>query len=734
MARRSRGSLSLASDLRGAGEGDELPTKVWRDDLEQVPASTRRAAAYALRLLQASRESFDTVVGNEEGTAAAWKIVAPLLTPKALGAVPTGEDSETDRYHYQVRILKHLPPHLLPRLTSVDGDAPTHPSVRALVQLLDLNAAEAAVLDYLEKRPTVAGFLSFLQSCGSMESLDNFARLVAALNVDATALRDAILPKSTLRQTRLIESNRHVWNCRSDIDDLVVGGDGLGEILMAAPGTAEELANLLIEPAPVPVLSLADFPHQRAAGARLTRVLSEAARTRASGVNALLYGPSGTGKTEFAHALARAAGLTLYRVRTADEDGDGLNRSGRFTAFLIAQRVLAARPDALILFDEAEDVFGDEDSGLLRLFGGGRRRGREKGWTNRLLEHNVVPAIWVTNDVETMDEAFLRRFLLPVEFPIPPRSVRRRIADTHLDEFALPDTVLDELAGDDRLAPAQFGAARRLLELHGKGTRGDAAEPVIREGVAAIRRLLHGSGLPVARRSPTAFDVAFVNIGGGISAGSLMIALARLGRGRLCFYGPPGTGKTEFAHALADHLGRELVAKQASDLASKYVGETESNIAGLFRSIDPERSILLLDEVDTFLRDRRQAERSWEVSQVNELLQQLERYQGIFIAATNLMGGLDPAALRRFDFKLQFRPLNAAQRLALFAREALGDIELAANLPAALREPLLKLDALTAGDFANVCRQRELLGEDLTPADFIRRLAQECRWKAAVAA
>jgi hypothetical protein len=107
---------------------------------------------------------------------------------------------------------------------------------------------------------------------------------------------------------------------------------------------------------------------------------------------------------------------------------------------------------------------------------------------------------------------------------------------------------------------------------------------------------------------------------------------------------------------LADALGRELVVKTTSDLVSKYVGETERNLAALFTGLDAERSVLFLDEVDSLLRDRREARHSWETTQVNELLQQMERFPGIFIAATNLMDGLDAAALRRFDFKLHFRP------------------------------------------------------------------------------
>ena len=68
--------------------------------------------------------------------------------------------------------------------------------------------------------------------------------------------------------------------------------------------------------------------------------------------------------------------------------------------------------------------------------------------------------------------------------------------------------------------------------------------------------------------------------------------------------------------------------------------------------------MLLLDEADSFLRSRRMAERHYEVSEVNEMLQGMERFGGLFICTTNLFEDLDEAALRRFTFKLRFHVLD----------------------------------------------------------------------------
>jgi SpoVK/Ycf46/Vps4 family AAA+-type ATPase len=135
-------------------------------------------------------------------------------------------------------------------------------------------------------------------------------------------------------------------------------------------------------------------------------------------------------------------------------------------------------------------------------------------------------------------------------------------------------------------------------------------------------------------------------------------ALKARGHGTLCFYGAPGTGKTALAEHIAKAVGRPLIIKQASDLMSKYVGETEQNMAAMFKEAEAEKAVLLLDEADSFLQDRRGAQRTYEVTEVNEMLQGMERFNGVFVCTTNLLDRLDQAALRRFTFKIKFKPLT----------------------------------------------------------------------------
>ena len=166
--------------------------------------------------------------------------------------------------------------------------------------------------------------------------------------------------------------------------------------------------------------------------------------------------------------------------------------------------------------------------------------------------------------------------------------------------------------------------------------------------------------------------------------------------------------------------------RQASDLSSKFVGETEQNMAKMFADAEAEEAVLLLDEADSFLRSRRRAERSYEVTEVNEMLQGMERFGGIFVCTTNLFEELDEAALRRFTFKIRFKPLAPEQRERMFVAEALGG---AAEPTAEQRERLARLDALTAGDFAAVKRQIDVLGEAFDGDGFLSQLEAEHRVK-----
>ncbi len=124
----------------------------------------------------------------------------------------------------------------------------------------------------------------------------------------------------------------------------------------------------------------------------------------------------------------------------------------------------------------------------------------------------------------------------------------------------------------------------------------------------------------------------------------------------LLFTGPPGVGKTATAEAIAAALDKPILVVDYSAIQSCWVGETEKNLVRAFREAADEDAVLFWDEADSVCYNRDSAQRSWEVSQVNMLLKELEVFEGVCILATNRDLVLDPALERRIRRRLRFEP------------------------------------------------------------------------------
>ena len=320
----------------------------------------------------------------------------------------------------------------------------------------------------------------------------------------------------------------------------------------------------------------------------------------------------------------------------------------------------------------------------------------EKLWLNRIVEENPVPIIWACNAIgyyRVMQPFFIDRMLHAIEFRHMSAQARQRVYTDILHETHLPAPetrqLAEELARNAKVTPRQVAMAVDQAAM----VNGDPE--TIRRSVAQKEKLRYGIRPPDVR--PIAqYDPSLVHA--DIDMAELAARMVALGPRRfaLCLSGPPGTGKTAFARHIAAQMGIDILPKRASDLLGKYVGETEKQIASAFAEAIETRSFLVFDEVDSLLMDRQSAQRSWEVSMVNELLSQMERHPLPFACTTNQRDALDPAAARRFLFRAEFRYLDPPRIRRAF------DLFFNAKAPA----PVLRADQTHPRGFRQHTRTR----------------------------
>lgn len=509
-----------------------------------------------------------------------------------------------------------------------------------------------------------------------------------------------------------------------DLEDLLVLTT-IGDRLLGIPyDSAADMAAAVLTPLPVLAKDhYFEWPHLERSSRLLTAAMVDALRKRSRGVNVLLYGAPGTGKTAFARQLIEQVGGVGFAVAHCDEYGDEAKRTDRLANLRLSQCFAGQNEGSVLLLDEAEDVFQNNyRSPLTRVFG---EQKEGKAWVNTLLETNTHPVIWISNEVDYLDPAYLRRFTFCLEFPQTPYSLRRKISQSELERLGCSSETIEAIARDERATPALLSSAAEFAKMTQESGLGpDTAvlthlnEQTKAQGILAPAMM--------ARRTQR-FDLRYLNLVGNVTPDGLIQALRQDHTAALAFSGPPGTGKTQFAAEIAQRLDRRLLVRTASDLRSMWYGQSEANVANMFRLCDPKSEVLFLDEADTLLGARELASINVDRSLTSEFLRWLEVFEGTFICATNHLKELDAALMRRFIFRVQFQPLNFKQRLEMFAEQALG-WQPESHVPqpsidTTATQRLAALDQLTAGDYANAGRRARRLG--LTPAQWLDELEAE---------
>ena len=477
-------------------------------------------------------------------------------------------------------------------------------------------------------------------------------------------------------------------------------------LIRAGVAPKDDVYDQLLGAAISGVLPWEAFAHLGREGEIAADLLACALSGRERGVHLLLYGPPGTGKTTFAKALAARVKARLRPITESDDNDGEPDRDDRLAGLRLANR-LATPGDTLLLFDEAEDLFAPRHDPFET------RRAGSRVFIHRLVEEMAVPVIWTANDIHALGAPILRRMTMCLEVRVPNLAARARLWREIGEAEGVP---LDEadaahLARLVPVAPALAASALRAAKLTGGGVE---TARVVAGGIA--RTIGGGRGPAPEATLPAQYDPALIN------ADTDLIALAdRLvapGAARavsLLLAGPPGAGKTAWARYLAMRLGMPVLQKRASDLLDPYVGGTEQNIAGAFAEAREAQAFLVFDEADSLLLERGDAVRSWEISQVNEMLSAMESHQLPFACTTNLDERLDRASLRRFLIKIRFDWMTSAQAHAAFRRF------FACEPPTGLET----LRCLTPADFALTSRRAALEGAAGDAVALLRLLAAE---------
>ncbi|MDR2142367.1 MAG: AAA family ATPase [Deltaproteobacteria bacterium] len=454
---------------------------------------------------------------------------------------------------------------------------------------------------------------------------------------------------------------------------------------------------------PEPTLGESDFPGTRQTLAHLKALILAPSQ---SPTHILFYGPVNSGKTQMARFLAKELGGRGFEVR--NEESVQEHRNNLFLAHSYLKRDY---PENFLIIDEADKLLKTTpENSLLSLLRDDDQNKSQKNWLEFFLNKPGPACVWIVENYKIIQDSIKNLFAYSVRFAKLGAQARFRIwrrNQVSLNSELLSDNSLFFLARNFEVSPNVI--AQSLEKTLAMGTRTETqALTWLNTRLRAHLDLCDQTKTPARVSSHYRPDVLVTSppiddlLPGLLKWRDHNQSLPveeRQGM-RLLFYGPPGTGKTELATYLAQELELELAQARLSDIVSKYVGESEKNLAGFFKKFASVLGIVQIDEVESFLYSRDKAVRSYEISLVNEFLTCLDNFTGLFIGSTNRIKDLDQAAIRRLGRRVKFGPLAQSGRLELFKSflSPLSGLPLTKND----KTQLSRLSQLAPSDFSAV--------------------------------
>ncbi|WP_104747351.1 AAA family ATPase [Helicobacter bilis] len=556
--------------------------------------------------------------------------------------------------------------------------------------------------------------------------------LGGVLHTNPKKIQKLLMADMPLRKFGFIDENLKYGNFELE---------GLAEKLMVEPLSKQEMMKSIARIYPKSTLKRADFNYMQR---DLDMLLDYCKNTKNPSI--FLYGRAGVGKNEIAALIAKELDKDLWEIHNIDTQG--IMREDRLEQFIRAQSMLNA-DKSVILLDECEEFFPS-------LYPKYNEDKASKNTLNKMLESVKIPSIFLSNSAD-IDPAFLRRFDIVLEIHAPTKEKKEELIQKSLksQKIKLDSKIITQISESSLSQGVLLSACKvaKTLAKHKLSTQSPKErQKSIKESLIQVLNehlKLQGQKLisiNVKKEQNLPYDMSLINA--SVDMKSLCEKIKNVcgikdskdfattdstqAQGiRILAYGMAGSGKSEFAKALAKELDKPIMLKKASDLLSMWLGKSEQNIAKAFSEAEQKGAILVLDEVDSFLQDRSGAYHSWEVTQVNEMLTQMESFSGIFIATTNFMTNLDKASIRRFDMKIEFKPLDSTRFIKAFGLYArhLGISDYVAFLESSsAKRAIAKLDNICFGDFALLARGARF--EAITSSQqLLEKLQEESRLK-----
>ncbi|WP_299327667.1 ATP-binding protein [uncultured Helicobacter sp.] len=634
----------------------------------------------------------------------------------------------------EAMVAEFITPYLLEHFHALRPKPFVRKNLALLQECFGLSALEVQIIYAFYIYSKVSSYCN----CLSDDKLDYYevcSLIGEVLQVSHTKVAKLLMADMPLRQLGLLDTG--YADGRLELESFA-------QSLMQEPLSRSEFVGSVARAMPASTLECHDFSYMQK---DLDMLLDYCKNAKNPSI--FLYGKPGVGKNEIAALLAKELNRELWEIHNLK---NGKVEDKRYEQFVRAQAMLD-KDRAMILLDECEDIFPT----LYALFFENKP---SKNTLNKMLESVKLPSIFLSNSAN-IDPAFLRRFDIVLEIHAPPQEKKQEILQKALQSQGIKvDSRIMRQMSESSLSQGVLLQACKVAKTLAKN-RATQSPKERQKGITdsliqVLNEHLKLQGQPtIATKAPQALPYNMSLINASVDMQSLCEKIKNVcgakdsnklessldssdsAQGiRILAYGMAGSGKSEFAKALAKELNKPIMLKRASDLLSMWLGGSEKNIAAAFREAEKRGAILVLDEVDSFLQDRSGAQRSWEVSQVNEMLTQMENFEGIFIATTNFMDTLDRASIRRFDMKVEFKPLDCArlkQAFSLYAKH-LGISDYAVFLEStSAKRALEKLENICFGDFALIARGAAFAPLE-SAQELLEKLQEEARLKGLSAA